>query len=177
MAEVGNGETWFGAWPGFLVAFVLTLGAVLVQAPLRPDRPPEVRAGLPALGAQDVDARLWQDPFGAVDAARKPAETQPAETERSNAATGRHDIPWLARQIGNRPACGNPNGEDTSPCVEVLAILVDGGPSVGAAERRRRDRYAALSGLMLQGFFPDDPEHIGYVELGVHTPPKYVPFE
>jgi hypothetical protein len=158
MAQSGNEQSVLGAWPGFLVAFLLTIGAVWVQTPFRTERPPEPKAGLTAFGAQDVDARLWQDPFAAVDQAGT-SDTEP-----------HHDLPWLAAQIGKRPAL------TTEGTVEVLAILVDGGPSLGAAESRRRYRYAALSGLMLEGFLPDDAEHVGYFAPD-QVPPDYIPFE
>lgn len=158
MAQSGNEQSVLGAWPGFLVAFLLTIGAVWVQTPFRTERPPEVEAGLTAVGAQDVDARLWQDPFAAVDEARKPG------------ADPSHDLPWLAAQIGKRPALTASGG------IEILAILVNGGPSLGAAESRRRYRYAALSGLMLEGLLPDDAEHVGYF-VPDQAPPDYIPFE
>ena len=177
MTQSGNGQSWFGAWPGFLAALLLTVGAVLVQSPLRPDRPADVSAGLPALGEQDVDARLWQDPFAAVDKVREGTGKEGTEP-----ATQSHNIAWLADQILARPtlkesAANQGSAADEAPRIEVLAILVGGGPSIGSAELRRRDRYAVLSGLMLERFLPDDPEHIGYQELGDQSPPAYIPFE
>jgi hypothetical protein len=62
--------------------------------------------------------------------------------------------------------------------VQALAVMVSGGPLIGAAEARRRTRYSVLSGLMLEGFLPIDPEHIGYLDLGpLYSPPDYAPFE
>lgn len=158
MTQPGNEQSVLGAWPGFLVAFLLTIGAVWVQTPFRTERPPEPKAGLSAVGAQDVAARLWQDPFAAVGEARK-SDADPS-----------HNLPWLAAQIGKRPAVTK------GGTVEVLAILIDGGPSLGAAESRRRYRYATLSGLMLEGFLPDDAEHVGYFAPD-EVPPDYIPFE
>lgn len=184
MTQSGNGKSWLGAWPGFVVAFLLTAGAVLVHSPLTPDRPTEVSAGLAALGDQDVDARLWQDPFGAVDKAREKARKE-EKGEATGLAAEPHDLAWLAEQVRRRLALQEPGAPEGSAAngqakrVQVLAVLVAGGPSLGSTELRRRDRYAVLSGLILERFLPEDPEHIGYVDLDLdrQSPPKYVPFE
>jgi hypothetical protein len=55
--------------------------------------------------------------------------------------------------------------------------MVSAGPFPGAAESRRRYRYAALSALMLEEFLPDDAEHVGYVELPKGASPQFVPYE
>ena len=135
MTQSGNGQSWFGAWPGFLAALLLTVGAVLVQSPLRPDRPAgDASAGLPALGEQDVDARLWQDPFAAVDKVREGTGKEGTEP-----ATQSHNIAWLADQILARPtlkesAANQGSAADEAPRIEVLAILVGGGPCpIGSA--------------------------------------------
>ncbi len=169
MSRSGSDSALFGAWPGFLVALLLTVGAVWVQTPLNLDRPPESKADLAAAGLQDVDARLWQDPFGAVGEARKrpPPTADGCQPDRERG----HALPWLAGQVAARRAL------DGAGRLEVVAMMVSGGPSIGAAEWRRRFRYAALAGLMLEGFQPDDAEHLGYVDLGDQAPPDYVPFE
>jgi len=184
MTPSGDGKSWLGAWPGFLVAFLLTAGAVLVQSPLTPDRPTEVSAGLAALGDQDVDARLWQDPFGAVDKALEKVRKEEKGQGTGPVAEPR-DLAWLAKQIRKRLGLREPGvlgGAVTSDGIKevrVLAVLVAGGPFLGSAELRRRDRYAVLSGLMLERFLPEDPEHIGYLDLALdqQSPPKHVPFE
>jgi hypothetical protein len=73
MPQSGNEPSLFGAWPGgLLIALLLGLGAIgWVQAPFNPERPTEPEEGLRSVGVQDVDARLWQDPFTVVAGARK----------------------------------------------------------------------------------------------------------
>lgn len=46
----------------------------------------------------------------------------------------------------------------------MLYALVPGGGWVGASETRRRQRYALLAAINAQGYVPDDPEHIAYVD-------------
>src|SRR5258706_15986273 len=52
-----------GSVPGILAVLLMTAGAIWVQTPLEGQRPPPTSAGLRLAGVQDVDARLWQDPF------------------------------------------------------------------------------------------------------------------
>ncbi len=209
MPQSSNEAPLFGAWPGgFLVALLLGLGAIgWVQAPFKPERPTEPEQGLRSVGVQDVDARLWQDPFGAITEARrdrKDAKTAEPECRAveigpdgrsllvrsacpeagGNAsgppgAVGSHDLDRLQGQILARAEAlsKEQGGVPDHPPVTVLGIMVSAGPSPGAAETRRRYRYAALSALMLEGFLPDDAEHIGYAELGKAGPPEFVPYE
>lgn len=206
MAESSHEPSLFGNWPGgLLIAILLGLGAIgWVQAPFRAERPAEPKEGLDPTGVQDVDARLWQDPFAAVAAARKARpEAKPRDpdcrlveigpdgrslmvhgtcpgaspAERPSAATG-HTLERLRGQILARAASlGKVPGDGTGrPPVTVLGIMVSAGPSPGAAETRRRYRYAALSALMLEGFLPEDAEHVGYIHLDGGLP-EVVPYE
>ncbi len=129
-------------WPQILLVLVLAVGAVWVQLPIQTHRPPPVAQGVRTAGLQDVDARLWQDPFVAAENAKQPGST-----------TSAHTIDRLVRAVGAQQ--GN---------IEIVAVLVPGSPRVGADELRRRIRYAVLAGLSVQGYVPHDPEHVGYVE-------------
>ena len=165
------------------------LGADPVQAGAPARRPSE---GLRSVGVQDVDARLWQDPFAAVIGG--PQGPQGGQGPESPSAGRWRSVPtvapcWCAapapgtaltpRERRARPAtttwttcrdksCARAEalgkeraGVPDNPPVTVLGIMVSAGPSPGAAETRRRYRYAALSALMLEGFLPDDAEHVG----------------
>jgi hypothetical protein len=209
MPQSNNEPSLFGAWPGgLLIALLVGLGAVgWVQTPFKPERPPEAKEGLRSVGVQDVDARLWQDPFAAVVEARKDRKEAKAREPECRAveigpdgrtllvrsacpgvgtgaagaqsAADDHDLDRLQGQILARAeALGKEQaGIPDNPPVTVLGVMVSAGPSPGAAETRRRYRYAALSALMLEGFLPDDPEHVGYADLGKHGPPEFVPYE
>ena len=140
---------------GLIAVALLALGVFFVaRAPLDSSRP--VPAPLPMQWdepAQDVDARLWQDPFEAIakarDAARK-AGIKDADDRRL-----RH--PPLFGAEPSRP--GDPGGSREAI---VLAVMVPGGPYSEQSESRRRIRYAVLAGLGARGFYPSDGKHIGW---------------
>jgi hypothetical protein len=98
------------------------------------------------------------------------SESHSAGTNSPLSTGAVHDLQWLGSQIRDRRV-------DSRADLQVLAVIVKGGPSIGAAEVRRRYRYAAISGLMLEGFWPEDADHVGAVDLGALGPPKYAPFE
>ena len=209
MPQSGNESSGFGAWPGgLLIALLVGVGAIgWVQTPFKPERPNEPLEGLRSVGVQDVDARLWQDPFAAVVEARKGREQSkvsepecrsveidaegrtllirsdcPEEEGEAVATTARadhHGLDDLSGQIRSRVATLNQEWAavpDERP-VTVLGIMVSAGPFPGAAENRRRYRYAALSALMLEEFLPEDAEHVGYAELPKGASPQFVPYE
>jgi hypothetical protein len=96
---------------------------------------------------QDIDARLWQDPFGAVN--RSIQEKRNAKIDPDNG----HRIADFLRSLesGEKPP-------------ETLLIGVDlpGDPYPEAVETRRRLRYAVLSALHVAKYVPVDERHIGY---------------
>ena len=95
---------------------------------------------------QDVDARLWQDPFGAVN--RSIEDKQKAKIDPDD---------------GHRVADFRKSLESGAP-TETLLIGIDlpGDPYPEAVETRRRLRYAVLSALHVAKYVPVDERHIGY---------------
>lgn len=175
-----------GSVPGILAVLLMTAGAIWVQTPLEGQRPPPTSAGLRLAGVQDVDARLWQDPFSAVVKAREQADTidyrdavsrfgaaRPRQSRRG--ATQGRAPEGLANEIS---AALLPKQSE----VVVLGVLVFGSTFVGAEEYRRRTRYAVLSALKTGSYLPVDVEHIGYVDTADMPEsgpgfPEVVPFE
>lgn len=156
----------FSAWPPVLIVILLaTTSAFLARMTLESERPPPTGQGVPTAGIQSRDARLWQDPF--VVAARKSEAPSCYELQAGQATAAltlrpcraeadgasRRDFAWLRGLIESR------GGK-----VHILYALVPGGTWVGADEYRRRHRYAILAGANRQGYIPDDPEHLGYLE-------------
>ena len=130
--------------------------------------------------AQDVDARLWQDPFAAVEGASKETSTEKLSTSTSNGKNldilvdepKSHDKDQIYKGYGDEP---NPDDDIT-----VIAVTLPGGPYQDAAENRMRRRYAVLSGLANQGATPKDEQHIGYFHPDPDNPnnlQKNVAFE
>lgn len=111
---------------------------------------------------QDIDARLWQDPLGAVvrgrgDIRKQYAEAKAAAPGAADPLTERseHAVAGLQAQLAARSA--------QNPDAVVLGVMIPGGAYPESVEYRRRTRYATLAGLHRMGFTPDDAEHLGYV--------------
>ncbi len=177
-----NNDQSHAGWSQVIVVLLLATGAVLLQFPIEANRPAPSGQGIHSSGIQDVDARLWQDPFEAIDkAAQKPAASPVCAKLTASgmavtiqpgacAANRDHDLDWLRQQIQTR----QPGGALPT----VMLAMMPGGNWVGADEARRRIRYAVLAGLNAEGYVPDDPEHIGHVKGDVAPlPPLTIPFE
>ena len=151
---------------------MLTAGALFFRAvPLETIRPPanEPRIQQTKTG-QDADARLWQDPFGAVAKAREEAQKRnPAQAKAADKLRSpTHIQDDMDRRVQRK--------------VEVLAVMLQGGPYSEDIESRRRVRYAVLAGLNASRLAPVDAEHLGYVVLADDakpdsTLPETVPYE
>ncbi|MGB6310861.1 MAG: hypothetical protein WBF89_24000, partial [Steroidobacteraceae bacterium] len=133
--------------PGALIA--LFLGAVGIFAvhklPLQDARPAAKPVPLSlhrAQDIQDVEARLWEDPFDAVAHARM---ANPALD-----SLPMHQSPSVLLKAGSFAR------------VLVLGVLVTGAPYAEDIEVRRRARYAVLAGLHRAGFVPNNAEHVGF---------------
>jgi hypothetical protein len=157
------------------MAALLVAGAFFISnAPLETSRPALAEPQLKRSGAaQDVDARLWQDPFGAVAKAREQTLDEP---DGLKADIALHDEQAFSDELRRLAMLAGRGGG------VVLAVMMSGGPYAEQVESRRRTRYAVLSGLKARGFVPTDNEHLGYflpfggegVRNGL---PKVVPFE
>ena len=145
---MGNDEKSISGIPisGALAIVALILGLLVIpQEPFkasRPNTPEEIRSALHE--GEDVQSRLWQDPFSAV------------MTHKRNLAPGLygHSITDLANQIISK------NGKK----IVVLGVMAGSGPYAENIEDRIKYRYAVLSALSEEGYVPEDSEHIGYLE-------------
>lgn len=147
------------------LAIVLAMIGVLIwkQVPLDPNRTAATdvpRTELRAL--QDVNARLWEDPFTAV--ARAKADlTDIAKADRDSS----HSIETVCGQL----LAGSADAEFH---LQVIAAMVSNAPYADGDESRRRVRYATLSALNLAHFVPENADHLGYFRWNGMTD---VPFE
>jgi hypothetical protein len=165
----GNGFIWIA-----LVAastFFLTR-----ELPLEGSRPPATQQFItePA-DTQDIDARLWQDPFAAVnDTLMKSPELKPSACN----LTPLKEKPPEEIQNHCRPPMPKPH-------TRVLVVSVSAEPYSDNDEFRRRARYGVLAGLSAEGFVPANAEHIGFYwpnapqQIGSTDiiAPQYIPFE
>ena len=129
-----------------VMVVLLAAGVLMKHVPLQSARPNDVeRVKFLPTGQQDVEARLWQDPFAAV--------------ERHEGSSKRR--PYTPKDLRNRiQQIGEAGGE-----VKVIAASVFGGPYSEAAESRRRTRFAVLSALAFHGYSPAEPDAIGYFRI------------
>ena len=100
-------------------------------------------------GTEEVSARLWQDPFLAVEEHIGLPEADVQRTLTSN------PVSRLKTEIAEDPK--------SSMSVKLLGVMTFGGPYAENAERRLRSRYAVVSALGTSGYTPDDPGHVGFV--------------
>ncbi|MGB6175809.1 MAG: hypothetical protein WBF43_05610, partial [Methylocella sp.] len=122
------------------------------EAPLLDSRPAVTVASTHEQSApQTIDARLWQDPFEAVDnaldALDKPGKRTPEQQCPKNPS--------------NDSPCNSPLTQKDKETL-VIGVTVSGAPYFEDAEQRRRTRYAVLAGLERAGFVPRDARRIGY---------------
>ena len=152
-----------------LMVGLLAAGVLVKNVPLESARPadPE-RVKLVPAGQQDVEARLWQDPFAAVekhenssDQTVMPPENIPRMLSpplRHKASPATHTLETLRNSIKARKE------------VIVVAVSVFGGSYAEDAEGRRRSRFAVVSALGSHDYHPEDLNAIGYFYLDLPEP-------
>ena len=147
---------------GLITAAVLLASAIVVhQFPYIVSRPPvSDSAWRPLVARQDVDARLWQDPFGAVTQHIEQLQSRPPGAEPDPTEPVRHDVKRLAGELKSSLAK-----------TVVLPVMVPGGRHGEDVEGRRRVRYAVVAAMSKLGFTPADAEHVGFYR----SPPSAVP--
>src|SRR5438876_3095156 len=155
---------------GTLLPLAADLDGVLVQyKPLvseRPSVPSEKTAQV--IAAQDVDARLWQDPIGVTQKQKALLDEQIDKGVAKKGSAESHDICALVELLHERAR--------TFPeHVLLLAVMLDAGPYSEQGESRLRSRQAVLEGLSESGFVPIDGEHIGFVTATWPPPQANVP--
>jgi hypothetical protein len=139
------------AWP--LIAIVLMVSGILVRTvPLESKRPIDAdRVSFYHAGRQDVEARLWQDPFVAM---QHVSPLGPMARCKEALADWAHHPSTLGESIAYKT--------DRSE-VTVLPVMVSGGPYFEDAEGRQRSRYAVITALLNSGWRPSDEDKLGYV--------------
>jgi hypothetical protein len=147
---------------GIAVLLVLAAGIfVKHQLPFESLRPTEsdIKAK-PTRDLQDVDARLWEDPFAAL-ARYDQGEGGKQKSAAPEAPGADHDVQRVAQEMGKVGGA------------LVLGVMVYAGPYGEDVELRRRTRYAVLAGLDASGYVPENNDKIGFFRLGQDR----VPFE
>ncbi|MGE8185833.1 hypothetical protein [Pseudomonas sp. NPDC086278] len=129
--------------PGSAVILSLVISTfALTREPFLEPRPigAQFQAQLP------IEARLWQDPFDALERYRKKLVDSKSDQ---------------ADQLCGSAIVQHPN-EDTP---DIMVALVEGGPYADEVERRRRIRYALLAGFKNSNRVPDQEQFIQCLKL------------
>ena len=172
---------------GFIWLLLAAAGTYFVahQLPLEGSRPPTSEAVIAQrAGVQDVDARLWQDPFAAVaDVLARSPELKPENCQPD--AIKDRSVKDRMKGHCQSPLNETELGWQLPKPLLVMVAPVSGAPYSEQHESRRRTRYAILAGLNAEGFAPVDSEHVGFYWPAAVPPdpaqelqsPKVVPFE
>lgn len=148
-----------------LMVVLLAAGVVVKNVPLESARPLDSRfAKLAPPGQEDVEARLWQDPFDAIEKHRESfglPSMPAADTLKTLPAP--HTPATLHAHIRELR-------QKDLDSLTVVAVSVAGGAFSEAAEWRRRSRYAVVSALGSLGYNPKNSNTIGYFRIAGHQP-------
>jgi hypothetical protein len=141
-----------------LAAALLAAGVLVKNVALETARPtPDDRtASSRQLGHQDVEARLWQDPFVVRAVALPPGAD--LRKRRDLAKEDPDHAPGKLSELVDREL-------DRGADLQILGAMVFGGTYAEDSEARRRARYAVVSGLQTLGYDPVSPDMLGYVWL------------
>ncbi len=150
-------------------------GWILSQPKLESGRPPEVSVLEDwAFGDENIKARLWVDPFAAVQRHIDKEKSKKAEAYRLS--TPEFELSLMTREaMKSRGGTIDFDGVEIDD-LRIIPAMVDGGTYRESGERRLRTRYAVVSALGVAGYVPKDVEHIGYLSLdyrdwvGTHEP-------
>lgn len=140
------------------VAILVTMiGGLLIYQDftLKTSRPVDKeKASHLSLEKDRVQARLWQDPFEAV-------ETHRLNEQKRIKELGKTSGPATIDELGiNDFIAGIKQSVKASPGLRILPVFVDGNPYSSGAESRLNDRYALISALGAAGYVPDSGDHI-----------------
>ncbi len=118
-------------------------GLVAASHRLSSDRP-LTSPGRPneEISEQMINTRLWEDPF---TGSQKEVPT--------------NSLGDLLRQLARK---------ETSS-LQLLPVMIPGGPSGEAQEQRLRSRFVIVSALAESGYVPENPEHIGIAQMRWHS--------
>src|SRR2546427_8533636 len=137
-------------WATLLPLMAVLAGVVAQYKPLVSTRPAVAsEKTIPVIAAQDVDARLWQDP---ISVAQKQKSLLDAQIEAGVAKKGvaeSHDICALAELLRSvtEPRRSGSSDRVRVDRVLLLAVMVEAGPYSEQGEARLRARPAVVQDL------------------------------
>ena len=145
------------SWAPFLFAFLAfggVGGGLFFLKPFETSRhsEPTVSTSSPISGYEAVPARIWQDPFSAIE-----------RYQRANKTNGDDNSNRKNNEVVNK----YPRWPDKSKKEQliIMPVMVYGGYYSENIEDRRRRRYAVLSAMAQNHYRPDDVENIRYFKF------------
>lgn len=161
MASKESDESKFQIHQIVLLIAAMTGGVWLYEGPLKSSRPVaqdiENKSAVTG-GADRVQARLWQDPFEAVEIHVKSEASKNSGSSARGEIAHSHSLTLVAEEVARFTP--------TPRVIQILIILTDGSPYAENQEYRLRQRYAVLAGLDRAGYAPMDGEHIRFFRWG-----------
>ncbi|WP_422418946.1 hypothetical protein [Pseudomonas sp. GZD-222] len=143
-----------GFWlPGSAIVLSLIVSTfALTRAPFLEQRPfgAQFQTQLP------IEARLWQDPFDALERYRKRLKENKSAVLGSECTSELFD-----KSIAPTATSQASTAEPTN----IMVALVEGGPYAEEVELRRRMRYAMLAGFKTARMVPEDEQNIRCLAL------------
>jgi len=162
--EAGSGPS-FWIPSGAVILSLLFSTWALQHEPFVNARP----ASFPSMVQTQVDARLWQDPFDALERYRE-------LNKSDNKALSSDQCPGKPVYLGDS-AIHHPKLENEGKFPEIMVALVPGSNYADEVELRRRIRYAVLAGLKSSHLVPDDESHISCWKPALSPSGPLLPFE
>ncbi|WIE47465.1 hypothetical protein [Pseudomonas sp. GM17] len=105
-----------------------------------------------------IEARLWQDPFDALERHRK--KFKDGNKPPSNDFECSSDLVVVTPAVLDEKKMQQP-----AEPPQLMVALVEGGPYADEVEMRRRIRYAILAGVKNSRMVPEDEQHIRCLAL------------
>jgi hypothetical protein len=148
-------------WGTLLPLIAVLAGVVAHYKPLVSNRPtvPSEKT-IPVIAAQDVDARLWQDPFSVAEKQKSSLDEQIEVGVAKKGTTESHNVCALVELLRKRAT-------EKPERVLVLAVMVDAGPYSEQGESRLRARPAVLEALSESGFICRNKFWPRFIRIGV----------
>lgn len=148
------------------VTLALAVAAmVFVKTPLQSSRPLGSGTGLhQTTGELKVPARLWEDPFTAVERAleaQKPIAVQ-IVADGKNLGLITATVAQQSHSSDGLESLRSRISEADSKSILALVAMTQGGSSVEVREERIRDRYAVGAALEVGCFVPEQGESLSY---------------
>jgi hypothetical protein len=157
-------------WLPLITLIVAGSGVALLLPQITSSRP---GGGDPILvdtfDPQTINARLWQDPVGVVNAEQeKRKQSQQDDTTHSIEAFRHLFIEKSLPELTVSPLTRERQTADwlqRFKSLNICVVMIPGGPYVEEVERRVRARRAVIEALGQVGYVPEKDHELGYVRL------------